>query len=111
MSGKNKNVIDLKNKQISSKEIVNLVEKKLVFFYEIIQKTILHVQKNKNKNILELIDVNNCLISLNELNSKLKEIKEFIKNDEISLNTDILINKLQTINNELSIIFKNYGTE
>ena len=111
MSGKNKNVVDIKNKQISSKEIVLLVEKKLVFFYEIIQKTILHVQKNKNKNILELSDVNNCLISLNELNSKLKEIKDLITNEEKIINTDLLINKLQTINNELSIIFKNYGTE
>ena len=35
-------------------EIVVLIEKKLLFFQDVIQKTILHVQKNK---ILDIIGV------------------------------------------------------
>ncbi len=109
----NKKELVIKNK-LPSQDIILLVEKKVTFFYDVIQKTILHIQKNKRNDILVLTDVNNCLISLNELNIKLKEIRELLdkhKTKNNNENTDDLINKLQVINNELSIIFKNYGTE
>jgi len=83
-----------------------LVDKKLEFFKDIIQKTILHVQKNKTLDILGVSDISTCIDKLNELNKKINEITT-----EGNKNTDIQINGLQFINNELSGLFKNYGTQ
>ena len=45
-------------------EIIVLIEKKMLFFQDVIQKTILHVQKNKMLDIIGLTDVNNCINNL-----------------------------------------------
>ena len=88
-------------------EVVLLVNKKMSFFQDVIQKTILHVHKNKMYDILGISDVSTCINVLNDLSDK---IKDFIKTMD-SVNTDLLINNLQIINNDLSTILKNYGTE
>jgi ATP-dependent Lon protease len=88
-------------------EVVLLVNKKMSFFQDVIQRTILHVHKNKMYDILGISDVSTCINVLNDLSDK---IKDFIKTMD-SVNTDTLINNLQTINNDLSTILKNYGTE
>jgi len=97
--------INKKEKKIDN-DINILVDKKIEFFKDIIQKTIIHVQKNKMLDILGISDVNNCLDRLNELNKKIKDF-----NNVNITNKDILINNLQFINNELSGLLKNYGTE
>ncbi len=96
-----------KIEQTQQKDVFSLVEKKLNFFFDVVQKTILHVQKNKTKDCLIISDVNNCLILLNGLIDKIKEVSVNLK----TYNTETLVNKLQMINNEMSCIFKNYGTE
>jgi ATP-dependent Lon protease len=83
-----------------------LVEKKIDFFKDIIQKTVIHVQKNKMLDILGISDVSLCIEKLEELSKKLQEIM----NQQITT-TDTIINNLQLINNDLSILLKNYGTE
>ena len=88
-------------------DVVNLVEKKLDFFQDVIQKTIIHVQKNKMLDILGTNDVNTCINTLNILSDK---IKKLVENMNI-ITTDLVINNLQTINNELSSLLKVYGTE
>jgi len=88
-------------------EVVLLVNKKMAFFQDVIQRTILHVHKNKMYDILGISDVSTCINVLNDLSDK---IKDFIKTMD-SVTTDTLINNLQTINNDLSTILKNYGTE
>ena len=88
-------------------DVVNLVEKKLDFFQDVIQKTIIHVQKNKMLDILGTNDVNTCINTLNTLSDK---IKKLVENMNI-ITTDLVINNLQTINNELSSLLKVYGTE
>lgn len=88
-------------------EVVLLVNKKMSFFQDVVQRTILHVHKNKMYDILGISDVSTCINVLNDLSDK---IKEFIKTMD-SVSTDTLINNLQTINNDLSTILKNYGTE
>jgi len=88
-------------------EIVLLIEKKLLFFQDVIQNTILHVQKNKTLNIISVSEVNSCINILFELSTKIKEINDIsIKN-----NTDNIINILQTVNNDLSSLFKAFGTD
>lgn len=90
----------------STPEIVTLIDKKLLFFQDVIQKTILHVQKNKRLEIIGVSEVNSCINVLFELSKKIKEIN-LIGN----IDTDNIINILQNINNELSILFKIVGTE
>jgi ATP-dependent Lon protease len=101
MSEKNNNTNKKDNK--NTKDVNVLVDKKLEFFKDIIQKTILHVQRNKTLDILGVSDISTCIDRLNELNKKINEITC----DE----TDNQINGLQFINNELSGLFKNYGTQ
>jgi len=81
------------------------IEKKITFFNDLIQKTIIHVQKNKLLNILGNNDLNSCIQSLNDIHGKIKQI------NEKECNTETIINHLQTINNDLSVLIKMYGTE
>ena len=89
----------------TNNDMFPLVEKKIEFFKDVIQKTIIHVYKNKFLDILGTSDVNACIERLGEISKKIQEISD-IKN-----NTENLINNLQQINNELSSLLKNYGTE
>ena len=82
-----------------------LVEKKIEFFKNIIEKTVLHIYKNKFLDILGISDVNSCIEKLSEISKKIEEIKSK------KLNNDTLLNYLQIINNELSSVLKNYGTD
>lgn len=96
-----------KNNSHDKSDVITLIEKKISFFHDIIQKTILNVQKNKTMDILGVSDVNSCINTLNGLNEKMRNI---IKFDEPTT-TEELINNLQTINNELSGLLKSYGTD
>ena len=82
-----------------------LVDKKLDFFKDIIQKTVLHVYKNKLLNILGINDVNTCIENLDTIS---KKINQLTANNNIS--QENVINELQVINNELSGLLKIYGT-
>jgi ATP-dependent Lon protease len=105
MSDKN-TVIKKESEQKSINDVLLLVERKIDFFKDIIQKTIIHVQKNKILDILGISDINNCIEKLGELSKKMEDILSLKINS-----TDIIINNLQIINNELSSLLKNYGTE
>ena len=92
-------------KKTDNGSVNQLIEKKIEFFKDIIQKTILHVQKNKFLDILGISDVVICIEKLGEISKKIEDV---INNKN---NTELLINNLQNINNELSSLLKNYGTE
>jgi ATP-dependent Lon protease len=94
------------NGQKTTNDVLPLVEKEIEFFKDIIQKTIIHVQKNKMLDILGISEVSSCIDKLGELSKKIQEIT-----NTKSSSTDIIINNLQLINNELSGLLKNYGTE
>jgi len=93
----------LKNAQ----DITNLVEKKLAFFQDIIQKTILNAQKNKMLDILGVSDLSTCINTLNSISDRMKTIGESMT----LLPTDNIVSNLQVLNNELSGLLKSYGTE
>ncbi len=92
--------------QKSTNDMLPLVEKKIEFFKDVIQKTIIHVQKNKTFDILGINEVTTCVEKLGELSKKIEEILNF----KVTA-TDAIINNLQLINNELSGLLKNFGTE
>ena len=101
--------LNIKNEINDNKADINLlIEKKIHFFYNVIQKTIIYVQKNKNIDILGISDVNVCIEKLNEINIKIKNISDSLKPN---VKQDALINELQVINNDFSALLKNYGTE
>ena len=87
-------------KQVSP-EIIILIEKKILFFQDVIQKTILHVQKNKMLDIFGISEVNSCINTLTQISQKIKDISSVT----INSNTDNIINTLQNVNNELSNTF------
>ena len=100
---------DKLTKQVNSSkngDICALIERKIMFFQDAIQRTILHVQNNKMLNIIGASDMNNSINTLLELSKTIKSISLV----DIS-NSDAVINTLQGINNELSSLFKLVGTE
>jgi ATP-dependent Lon protease len=90
-------------------DIIILIERKIAFFQDTIQRTILHVQKNKMLNVINVSEMNNCINVLFDLSKILNELGTI--DQENPSNTDAVINKLQNINNELSTLFKMIGTE
>lgn len=94
------------NNTTNTSDMILLVEKKIDFFKDVIQKTIIHVQHNKHLEILGISEVASCIEKLGILNKKISDLTEF-KN----VTADGLINCLQIINNDLSSLLKTYGTE
>lgn len=93
-------------------DIIKSIENKYLFFYDVIQKTILHIQQNKTLDIIGISEVGNCIDNLNKINDNLKQIKKIIDtNNNNQINSDEIINILQQVNNDLSTLFKNFGTQ
>ena len=90
-----------------SSDVVLLFERKTHFFQRVIQKTLLHVQKNKMLDILTINELNKCVNILYDLSKTLKELVD----TKDSMATDVLLGRLQDINNDLSGILKLYGTD
>jgi ATP-dependent Lon protease len=90
-------------------DIMKSVENKYLFFYDVIQKTIVHVQQNKTLDLIGISEVGNCIDNLYKINENLKQIKQMI--NSTTINTDEIINILQQVNNDLSTLFKNFGTQ
>ena len=108
MNENTQNIIIKKENNSKNDDVILLVEKKLYFFKDVIQKTILYVQKNKILDILGVSDVISCIDKLTEITKQIQDLFE-INNTKTS--TEVLINNLQIINNELSSLFKTFGTE
>lgn len=81
----------------------SVIDKKTNFFKEVIQKTLLHIHENKKRDILAISDIVICTDKLEEINKKINDVS--LIND-----SETIIDNLQTINNELSSLLKNYGT-
>jgi hypothetical protein len=95
------------SKNIIKKNANDVIENKIVFFQDIIQKTYIQLNKNKLSGILSNNEINTGILSLKELSNTLKNMHD--KNYETD--TETMIQGLQTINNDLSGIMKNYGTQ
>ena len=58
-------------------DMLLLIEKKIEFFKDVIQKTIIHVQENKFLDILGISDVSHCIEILGELSKKIEDIATY----------------------------------
>jgi len=111
--------MDLKNEKISiishepkmkRADILIFLEKKIVEFQNIINDTILSVQKYKRLDIIGASELNVCVTTLEELYIELTDIYHSIK-EKKKIDVEQTITKLQNINNEISVLFKSFGTE
>lgn len=100
------NVIKKEVANKSSNDLSLVLDKKIEFFKDIIQKTVIHVHRNKNLEILGVSDVNSCIEKLSDISRKIEDIAGTMATTP----TDNTINNLQLINNEFSTLLKNYGT-
>ena len=75
-----------------------------LFFFKIITETIVSIEKYKTNDIISASELNLCIQNLENIYSDLKNI------ENCKSNSNQIILKLQTINDELSSVFKNFGT-
>lgn len=83
---------------------------KIIDLQNIIRKTLLSSQKYKSLNIINSTELNACGKMLLSLYSTLDIMHTNIKNDE-NINNEEYIQKLQDVINDLSSVFRLYGTE
>ena len=88
-------------------ETTLFIEKKLILFQDILQRTYIHIYRNKKLDILGASDVNNCVTMINDATKSINETMNKIG----TYTTEIIISELQYINNQLSSLFKIYGTQ
>lgn len=100
--------ISINNNHIKSTTTI-LLEKKSLKLQEIIRKSILSAFKYKKLEIITPNDANQCVYSLETLYVRLYNLTNLLKNSDYD--KESFITKLQEINNELSILFKTFGTE
>ncbi len=90
-------------KKEENSDIVPFIERKIHFFQDTIQKTIINTHRNKLLDVLGTSEVNACIRHIQNLSSQLQNLNP--NPSETAINT------LQNINTELSSIFKMFGTE
>jgi len=96
-----------KNTQNIQGDIIPIIEKKCAFFYDVVQKTLLNVQRNKAYDILGTSEVGSCIHNLTIINDKIDHLKSNMNN----MNKEEITTILQCINNDLSLLFKIHGTD
>ena len=96
-----KNTIE--NKGISQNTLCD-IQNKIDYFQQVIQRTLVYIKKTKMQEILGMIDITITFTKLLELSKQLHKLKTIT-------DQSVIILTLQYVNNELSAIFKLYGTE
>jgi ATP-dependent Lon protease len=84
-------------------ELKEIITKKIHYYKNLINKTVISAQKYKSYNILSTNDLNVCYKSIEEINTIINSIN--------AKKSELAFEKLQTINDIYSNIFKNYGTQ
>jgi len=98
------------HKNIASKHLdkntIDIFKNKMIFFQDLVQNTLLHVERNKLLDIIGTSQVNSCVESLKVLSNKLEHVNQILTKN----NKDLIINELQTLNNEFALLLKIHGT-
>ena len=108
---KNKKIkTSLKKKQKKSSSR-SICLKKTKLYQNIIQDTILYVQKYKTLDVLDAGELNVCIQSLETQYEQTKNIVSILSGKKSLIDFNDVINRLQNINNDLSVNFRLYGTK
>lgn len=100
-----------KSKIAKKNAISKLIKTKINYYIEIVENTIIYVQKYKVLDILNSSKLNEAIQKLLDVNSSLMVLLDYTKTNKNFKNKDEILDKLQNINNELSFIFRSYGTK
>jgi len=100
---KNIDIIHKEKTENNTNDLMGLISKKCIFFRDVINKTIVHLQKIKQ---LDIITHNETYICIDKLD-KINKIVQKIYTSHVN---DLIIQSLQTINNDLSSVIKKHGT-
>merc|ERR1712166_1607595 len=103
--GRNMENTKIIQKTLSFKKTMEKVE----YFYNVISDTIIWVEKYKTYDIINSSDLNVSIQNLENIYNKLMEINETL--NETKKSSDSIVSNLQEINNEISMIFKSFGTK
>lgn len=113
---KNKNTIihNIENNKNTKNDNMDFyykaIEDKILYFQEIIRKTILSTQKCKVLDVITSSELNICTNNLEKLFSCLMSLLSMVSSKQ-KLDINSLTESLQEINNELALIIKSFGTE
>ena len=91
------------------KDIIGFFNSKITSFQRMIQATLITVQKYKSFNIFSAKEFNLCVQGLETIFKNVKNVKIMISKK--SYDQEDILTRLQTINNELSQIFRSFGTD
>ena len=98
-----------KSKKKSSSRNICLKKNKL--YQNIIQDTILYVQKYKTLDVIDAGELNICIQSLENLYNQTNNITSILSAKRNMIDFNDVISRLQSINNDLSVNFRLYGTK
>lgn len=96
-----------KNEETYSANEITMIEKKIHFFYDLMERTTLHVQKNKLLEIIGVGDVHLYLENSIRLHQRIKNLEKNVHQQK----KDTVVDELQNINNEISSLMKDFGTQ
>tara|TARA_B110000037_G_C17124026_1_gene507192 strand:- start:1000 stop:4281 length:3282 start_codon:yes stop_codon:yes gene_type:complete len=102
-----KNIIISKNNNGNDDENT-MAGDKIQYFHQLIQKTLLSIQKYKQQDVIGANELNQGVQTLERLYLELSKIKLLLKN-KTKIST--VNEQIETIRNELVAVFKLYGTE
>ncbi len=96
----------------TKKETKKYLESKIEYYQELVQKTIIAVQKYKTLDILGASEINICIRTLETIFNELFDLHNSVSSNDKDVKSvlDKQIEKLQQINNEFSSLFKTFGT-
>jgi len=94
----------------SSTNIIDLLKNQIHYFQDLIQKTIISIQKYKYFDILGPNELNSGIHKLEKIYKTLSNNIEILNNNN-NPNIDIITYNIDNIRNELNSIFKSYGTD
>jgi len=86
-------------------------ERKVASFQRMITETILAVQRYKVLDIISASELNVCIQSLEPLYADLDNISIILQKNRKKTDYEDIVNRLQKINNELSVLFRTFGTQ
>jgi ATP-dependent Lon protease len=84
------------------------VSQKISYYKSIVQNTILSIQRYKSLDIVSASDLNICINKLQEIYLVLTNIEKSFTPK--SKNVNNIVQRLQEINNEITVVFQKYGT-
>lgn len=107
---KNIKIKILSNAQQQKNKQIDKLLFRIKYYQGIVQDTSISIQEYRSLGVFERKDFNIQINKLEECFKTLVNLRMFLETSKKNIDTNDILTKLQTINNDLSSIFKNNGT-